>query len=164
MPDGNDMTETASDWTADKVLITEVMNRYAALVASDDPSQVVYLFTEDAELHYGKFDVRGRSDIRRFFARTSPEVSSSMPLDTWVASTPVITNALIELDGNAASCESTCLAIHTGFRAGQGVVIVRGTQNSDRLTRTSIGWQINCRHHRTIWSFEVPGTPMEPHG
>ena len=39
-------------------------------------------------------------------------------------------------------------------------MIVRGTRNVDDLVRTVVGWRIRHRVHATVWSFQIPGTPV----
>ena len=71
---------------------------------------------------YGPVEVVGADDIRAFFSNGTGAASGSnrsvLALDERVASTPMMSNVMIELDGDEAHCESMCLAIHAGFAAG----------------------------------------------
>jgi hypothetical protein len=52
-----------------------------------------------------------------------------VPFDQWLASTPLTGNIQIELQEDTARCESMTLAIHAGYLAGKGPMVVRGTRN-----------------------------------
>jgi hypothetical protein len=149
---------------ADRAAISDVINRYGEGIRVRDIDLLASCFADDATLDYGHDQTTGIDDIRRFFAggsgpgRSAP--GSVLALDERVASTPVMTNILIDLAGDEAHCESMCLAIHCGFVEGEGSVIVRGTRNVDDLVRTPAGWRIRHRIHATVWSFQVPGTPV----
>jgi hypothetical protein len=152
------------DQLNDRAEINDLVNRYGEGVRVRDIEMLASCFSDDAVLDYGHSQVVGADDIRAFFAGgtgAAPGSSRSvLALDERVASTPMMSNVMIELDGDEAHCESLCLAIHAGFAAGAGSVIVRGTRNVDDLVRTVAGWRIRHRVHATIWSFQVPGTPI----
>jgi hypothetical protein len=154
---------SASD-LVDRAEITDVVNRYAEGVRVRDIDLLVSCFSEDAALDYGSDQIVGSAAIRQFFG-ASPGVPRAtqgpgLALDERVASTPVMTNVMIDLAGDEAHCESMCLAIHCGFVGGEGSVLIRGTRNIDDLIRTPAGWRIRRRTHANVWSFQVPGTPV----
>ena len=148
----------------DRAEINDLVNRYGEGVRTRDIDLLASCFSDEAVLEYGHATVVGMADIRAFFAGGSAAAPGAsgpvLALDERVASTPVMSNVMIELDGDEAHCESMCLAIHCGFVGGAGSVIVRGTRNVDDLVRTGAGWRICRRVHATVWSFEVPGTPI----
>ena len=141
---------------SDRTEITDVINRYAVGVAARDVDLLVSLFADDAVLdYYGRQPIEGTEAIRALF--TPDPARPALPLDPHVVSTPIMTNVLIEVDGDAAHAESYCLATHAGERDGEGLVLVRGTRNVDDLRRTPVGWRITRRRHEKLWSIEVPG-------
>jgi ketosteroid isomerase-like protein len=164
----NSADDTAARLRAleDRAGITDVVNRYGEGVRTGDAELVASCFATDATIDHGHGQVvTGIGDIRKYFAGQleSTARSSVLTFDDKVASTPVMSNVLIELDGDEAHCESMCLAIHVGYRDGQGVVMVRGTRNIDDLVRTEEGWKIRRRSHPAIWAFEVPGSALVEH-
>lgn len=145
----------------DRAEITDVINLYGRGVATRDTDLLVSIFTEDAELdYYGSDLVKGRDAIRAKFGgalTTADRNHAPMPLDERLVSVPLMTNILIELDGDTARAESYCLATHAGPRAGEGRVLLRATRNLDDLARTGAGWKIARRRHELLWSIDVPG-------
>jgi ketosteroid isomerase-like protein len=150
----------------DRAEITDVLNRYASGIRVGDVDDLVSCFTEDAYLDYGHVTMRGADEVRQYFSRiTTPEAPDDVEsqwMNSGRLSTPVVTNVVIELDGSGAHCESMCLAIHVGYREGEGRVVVRGTRNVDEFARTAAGWRIRARRHEALWNFEVPGTLLVP--
>jgi uncharacterized protein (TIGR02246 family) len=147
----------------DRAAIAAVVNRYGDGVRLDDAAIVASCFADDAVIviDHGPPDVlRGRDEILRFYERKRESAAgrAAATFDEFVASTPFISNVTIELDGDAAHCESMCLVIKAGVRDGAGTIVVRGTRNVDDFVRTPAGWKIARRSHPAIWSFEVPGT------
>lgn len=152
------------DQLSDRAEINDLVNRYAEGVRVRDIDMLASCFCDDAVLDYGHVKVVGGDDIRTFFAGGTGAAPGStgpvLALEERVASTPVMSNVMIELDGDEAHCESMCLAIHAGFVGGEGSIIIRGTRNVDDLVKTAVGWRIRHRLHATVWSFQVPGTPV----
>jgi ketosteroid isomerase-like protein len=147
----------------DKAEIADIINRYGDGVLRGDAEIITSCFGDDAVLDHGHGQtVNGRDAILAYFSNAgeSPSGKAVLTFDQKVGSSPVMSNILIELDGDTAHCESTCLAIHYGFTAGEGKVIIRGTRNIDDLARTPQGWKITHRVHPAQWKIEVPGTPI----
>jgi ketosteroid isomerase-like protein len=147
----------------DRAEITDLVNRYGNGIRLGDVDQIVSCFADDAVVDHGHGQaVAGKEALLAYFDRdtTSAAARAVLTFDQKVASTPVMSNVLIDLDGDTAHCESMCLAIHTGYKDGEGKVIVRGTRNIDDLIRTADGWKIQRRVHPAVWAFEVPGTPL----
>jgi ketosteroid isomerase-like protein len=146
---------------ADRQQITELMYRYAAGVQQRDPEVVTACFSDDAVLEYGSAVVEGIDAVRQYFSDSMAALSSGAPLaalDETIISTPVMTNVLIDIDGDTAHAVHTCLAIHAGRAGEHGRVLVNGTRNTDELVRTPEGWRIQRREHATVWNFDVEGT------
>jgi ketosteroid isomerase-like protein len=147
----------------DRAAITDIVNRYGEGVRTDDVDLVASCFADDASIDHGHGQlVSGIASIRKYFSGEMDSAASQSVLtfDNKVASTPVMSNVVVEVSGDTAHCESMCLAIHVGYRSGQGYILVRGTRNVDDLVRTPEGWRIRRRVHPAIWKFEVPGTPL----
>ena len=148
----------------DRSAIVELVNRYADGVRLGDAELITSCFSDDASIDYGHGRVmQGRQRISAYFSELLGPTSEEAPLafDLRLASTPVVSNVEIELEGDAAHCESACLAIHAGRRHERDFVVVRGTRNVDELVRTADGWKIRRRVHSSAWSFEVGGAVDE---
>jgi len=145
----------------DRAEIADIVNRYGQGVRTRDVDLLCSLFTDDAVIDQGHGTVvQGADAIRTHFggpAANSTIGRSVLTFDEKIASTPVMSNTLVTLNGDTAHCESMCLAIHTGIRDDQAVVMVRGTRNIDDLVRTPTGWKIRNRLHPAVWKFELPG-------
>jgi hypothetical protein len=83
--------------------------------------------------------VHGIENIRAYFAKAFAGTSetSSTGFDQKLASTSVMTNALIDLDADRAHCESMCLANPRRPAGGSDVHRRSGTRNIDDLVRDS---------------------------
>jgi hypothetical protein len=173
------MTEQATDGTAairtllDRAEIGDLVNRYADGVRLGDADLILSCFAGDAFLDYGHVKMSGVDEMRPYFSQlairpvpaSAPSsdaagAETSTPSVQRMMSTPVMTNVVIDLAEDTAHCESMCLAIHAGYRDGEGTVTVRGSRNIDDLVRTAEGWRINRREHLVLWSFEAPATLM----
>jgi len=142
------------------------MHRYADGVRRGSAEAMAACFSDDASIEYGHGGTwHGREQILDYFSRALDRAARDTPLslDDRRASTPVVSNLRIELDGDAARCESTVLAIHAGSSGEGESVVVRGTRNVDDVVRTTAGWRIRRRVHSTDWQFAVPADG-EPQG
>jgi SnoaL-like domain len=152
----------------DRAEIADIVNRYGDGVRTNDAALISSCFSADASIDLGLGGPKtvGREAILAHYSRSSdsPAIKSVQTFDKKVMSTPVMTNTRIDLDGDTAHCESTCLAIHVGYKDGEGKVIVRGTRNIDDLIRTDEGWKIQNRVHPALWSFDVPGSALSDAG
>lgn len=144
----------------DRAEITDVIHRYGRGMATADPALIASCFTDDAIVDMEYTVMKGGAEILRFYSgrlSESKDVPPSPVALTNKISTPVMANIEIELKGDTAHCESTCLAIHAGERDGKGLVVVRGTQNSDDFVYAESGWKIRRRTHSSKWASESPG-------
>lgn len=151
---------------SDHAEITDLINRYGKAVAERDVEIIVGLFTDDAVLDFhGQPDlVRGEAAIREQFTGSFAPPGSApaaLALDVHVVSTPLMTNLLVDIEGDGddrtAQAESYCLAVHAGVRADEGRVLMRATRNVDDLRHTPDGWRITRRRHEKVWTADVPG-------
>ena len=134
----------------DRNEIAELMYRYAEGVRAGSAEAMAACFSDDASIDYGQDVRRGRLEILGYFSQQLESLAHDR-----LASTPVVGNLTIDLDGDGARCESTVLAIHALRREGRDIVIVRGTRNDDDVVRTDEGWRIRRRVHSTLGEFEV---------
>ena len=144
----------------DRAEIEDIVNTYGEGVRTSDHVRIASCFADDAIIDHGLGQtIEGIENIRSYFsgALESTARKTVLTFDEKLASTPVMTNVRITLDGDSAHCESICLAIHVGVRTGDTSVMVRGTRNIDDLVRTADGWKIRHRLHPGVWKFEVPG-------
>jgi len=138
----------------DREAIAELMSRYAEAVRLGSAEAMADCFSEDASIEYGADVKRGKRELLGYFSQQLESLAEDR-----LASTPLIGNLTIDLDGDAARCESTVLAIHARRPEGRGVVVVRGTRNDDDVVRTDEGWRIRSRVHSTLWQFEAATPP-----
>lgn len=147
----------------DRAEITDIVNRYGEGVRTRDVELLVSCFADDVVIDHGHGQLlEGIEQVRKHFSGSldSSAARAVLTFDEKLASTPVMSNVVVEIDGDAAHCESMCLAIHVGMRDGEGRVMVRGTRNIDDLVRTASGWKIRRRRHPAVWMFEVPGAAL----
>jgi ketosteroid isomerase-like protein len=141
----------------DRSEIADLMSRYAEGVRLGSAEEMAACFTDDAAIEYGSGAVeRGRDQIAAYFAAMLEPAASPLAFDERLASSPLVSNVVVELDGDSAHCGSTVLALHAGARDGRAFVVARGTRNEDELVRTAAGWRIRRRVHTSSWQFEVP--------
>jgi ketosteroid isomerase-like protein len=143
----------------DRDEITQVMYRYATAVQNQDLELLLSCFTSDAVLDYGDFaQLEGEAAIREMFGASMERRRAGAPmfsLDEAVVSTPIMTNVMVEVDGDQAHSEHTCIAIHAGRVGDGGRLLLHGTRNIDELERTPDGWRIRNRRHETAWGTEL---------
>jgi ketosteroid isomerase-like protein len=143
----------------DRDEITQVMYRYAKAVQHQDLELLLSCFTSDAVLDYGDFaQLEGEDAIREMFGASMERRragAAMFSLDEAIVSTPLMANVMVEVDGDQAHSEHTCLAIHAGRVGDGGRLLVHGTRNVDELVRTADGWRIRHRRHETAWGTEL---------
>jgi hypothetical protein len=147
----------------DRTDITDVINRYGDGIRLNDPTLIASCFTDHASVDFGHGEapIVGRDEIHKYFAQLndSSVIRSIQNFDRKIMSTPVMSNVVIALKGDTAICESSCIAIHVGYKGEEGRIIVRGTHNVDDFVRSD-EWRIHHRAHSSLWVFEVTGTPL----
>lgn len=145
----NPSTPTPAD---DRREIERVIAAYAHAVDARDVDRIVALFAPDAEIDYhGRGLMRGAEAIRAFFRqalRQGPGGESG-------TSTHVMTNTLLDVDGDRAEAQTEAVA----FLAADGAdsVTMRGLRYTDRFARTDAGWRFVRRQHRCHWQCSAPG-------
>jgi uncharacterized protein (TIGR02246 family) len=136
----------------DRREIERLIAAYAHAVDARDVERIVDLFTAEAEIDYhGREPGAGTDAIRAFFStalREGPGGRSG-------ASTHLMSNTLLDLDGDRAQAQTEAVA----FLAAEGgdSVTLRGLRYTDRFVRTGGGWRIAYRQHRCQWQCAAPG-------
>jgi hypothetical protein len=147
----------------DRNAILELIATYARGVARRDRERVLRCFASDGVFDVGPVRLSGRDEIREFLQDLRPDTPHLAGFDEATGSTPTNSNVVIECDGDKARSTSTAIVVHAGRRAGEPIVMVRGTEYEDELARIDGDWLFTSRRHRTVWEFEARGAePTAP--
>jgi ketosteroid isomerase-like protein len=140
----------------DREAIARLIFRYADRVDGRDPTGVVECFTPDAhfEAGGGAFVVDGAEALARFFE----QALAAGPDGIGGMSTHLMTNVMVDLDGNAAHAETKAVAYLT--KEDARTVVVRGLRYSDDCVRAEHGWRLQRRVHQADWQYEVPASEI----
>ncbi len=118
----------------DERAIGATLTQYCRAVDDRRFDHVAALFTDDARLHTMGRTLAGRAAIREFFG-PMPDAAPSRP-----ASAHVLSNVVVELDGDAAIAESDWMML-TREESGATVIALAGRYR-DRLERVGDRWRI----------------------
>lgn len=133
------MANDLSDWHA----IYEVLIRYAEGIDRHDFAAVASCFTLAARAEYAGTAIGpGVEAIIEFLRRAL----------TSEASTHLVGNVRIDIDGDTASAESSVVAYHVEHHR----MLIRGLRYVDRLERQGQEWRIADRRHVPVWTTELP--------
>ncbi len=127
----------------DRLAVTDVLYRYAAAIDVRDWDALRDCFTDDATLH---FEMTGVLPAAAFVARAAHDQTVC-----YSASQHVVSNVVVEIDGDHATARADAQSIH--FRRGaQGgeVQTVHGVYR-DHLRREGATWRIARRELTTTW-------------
>jgi len=140
------MTVTDLTALADHVAIRELIARYAQHVDARSIPDIVGCFSDDACFEGADGSVRavGAEAIAQFFASAFVGPRLVAP----AASTHLMSNTVIELDGERAHAETQAVAMLASATEG---LVTRGLRYTDDLIRTPGGWRIAHRVHRCVW-------------
>jgi len=148
------MSEARLRALEDNAAIEALLNRYADSVDRRDAAALAACFTADAEASFAGIVTSGGGEAIAGFL-----LSTLGP----AASTHVVSNALIELDGDRASVRSR--AVVYGVRGEPEQLRLRGVTYDDSLVRTAEGWRIHRRVHSAQWeggAAHLPLTKIQP--
>lgn len=141
-----------------KQAITEVLHSYCRGVDRLDERLVRDIYHEDAFDDHGYWSGRGH-DFAPFVVNRLREENA------WT--THSITNALIEIRGDLAVCESQVM-VHLGRRTKDPVLVdVMGARYVDRFSRRDGVWKIDERtvvldwHKVENWGDQAPPIPLD---
>ena len=133
---------------ADRAALLDLVHRYAVTVDARDLAGLADGFSDHAAAEYaGGVRLEGREAIRSFMAEA---FQTHMGIDC--PSTHLMTNTLVDLDGDEAGLRTTAIACLTGQ---PGKVIVRGLRYTDRCIREGQRWRVLHRRHEADWGFEA---------
>jgi ketosteroid isomerase-like protein len=143
-------------YIVDREAITRLVFRYADRVDGRDPRGVVECFTPDAhfEADGGAFVLEGADALARFFERAL----AAGPDGIGGVSTHLMTNVVVDVDGDSAHAETKAVAYLT--KETVGTVVVRGLRYSDDCVRADDGWRLQRRIHQADWQYEVPASEI----
>lgn len=133
----------------DRAALLDLVHRYAVTIDGRDLDGLADCFAEDAIADYaGGTRLEGRAAIRAFM---DGAFRDGIGMDT--PSTHLMTNTLVDLDGDEAGLRTTAIAVLTNR---PGKVIVRGLRYTDRCVRDGGGaWRFRHRRHEADWEFDA---------
>lgn len=106
MSEQTDVSLMCAEWS-----IRRVLERYCRHVDDNDFDHVVSLFTEDAVLHFGGQQRRGRDAIRGYFGEVHSDQSGP------AYGVHLLGNCIMEVDGDSASASTDFIHV---WRTGTG--------------------------------------------
>ena len=122
-----------TDDTAQAMLdVEQVVLRVARCSDQASIDDLLALFADDAVLDLGSRQVEGRAELFEFFG------ASPRPKDGRERTKHVISNVLIEVDGDAASA-------HSYFQVLRSAGLTAWGQYDDQLARVDGSWKIRRR-------------------
>lgn len=135
---------------ADRMEVTDVLNRYATACDTRDWALFDRIFMPDIEANYGGpnvFNNRGAvvEMIRSMLGGCGPTQH-------------MLSNYRITIDGDAADTVCSVRAFHAGIDEAKGKTFEVWGEYRDRLVRTGEGWRIARRTMAVTWvhgSFDV---------
>ncbi|WP_214412807.1 nuclear transport factor 2 family protein [Sphaerisporangium fuscum] len=142
----------------DRVLLRELVDRYASAVDRRLPERVVALFTEDGELLvHGP----GDEEPRRSY-RGRPAIARALTgLARFQATSHLVANQLLEVTGGEATGETYCTASHV-YADGDGHrIYVMSIRYEDTFVRTGGHWLFTRRRERVDWAEDRPFSPRQ---
>jgi len=133
----------------DVLEIEQLLYAYARAIDAKDWKALERVFTPDARIHYA---VERGTEVA--FRELGPWLAQAMAI--FKATQHVITNPLIELQGDGARSTAYLVATHVQVRHdGTETRTTEGSRYTDSLVRTREGWRISARRLDRIW---VDGT------
>lgn len=137
-----------TDVVADRLAVTDGLHRYAYAIDDRDLDAVRAVFTSDAHLDYTASGgpAGGRDEVVDWIGRG---------LALLGATQHVVTNALVDLDGDTAT--SRCYLVNPLLTVGDDpTIVLLGGEYRDRWRRTADGWRIVDRTHLVTWTHTLP--------
>ena len=138
---------------SDHIEITQLLYRYGCCIDTRDFELLSTVFARDAVIDY---------NVDRGTKLLFPEMVEWLreALQIFRITQHVITNPVIELDGDRARSTTYLTATHEQVKLnGDSVLVVLGGVYRDRLRRTDAGWRIE---KRTLTSVYVTGKFLPP--
>jgi len=144
------------DRVVDRLLIQEVLHRYAWALDGGDPGVLADCFTHDVRAEYaGEQLAPGRQAILDYTGARMEAVE---------VTTHAVSNVVIRFDDGAeADVDSIAMVALREVVDGQERVRLRGIQYADHFRCEEGRWRIAARRHLPLWEAEMPSTGMLPH-
>lgn len=138
---------------ADRAALIDLVHRYAVTIDARDLDGLADCFARDAVAEYdGGIRLEGRAAIRAFMERAFRE---GIGMET--PSTHLMTNILVDLDGDVAGVRTTAIACLTNW---PGKVTVRGLRYTDRCVRDGGTWRFEHRRHEADWEYDADNAAL----
>jgi len=96
--------------------------------------------------------LRGSDGLRKYLVDV---FGASGSLNPDVASTHLMANVLVEVNGDRGRAETTAVT----YRVGDGIVVTRGILYSDECAKIAGRWVIVRRAHRATWQTRRQARP-----
>lgn len=132
-----------SDWLADRAAVIDVTHRYCWALDTRSWTLLDEVFLPDATAELASPPLADRAAI---VARVQRAL---LPLD---ATQHTVTNHMVEVAGDHATCTSYLHAQHVRAAAEGGSLYVVAGRYHDRLVRTAEGWRIAHRRLEIVWT------------
>ncbi len=142
---------------ADQAEIADVIYRFQEGVDGKDPDLILTCLAPETELDLEDgFVVRGIEHANDYF-RNFVGVKQ-VDLDDIDASTHVMANLRITVEGDTASAHFVGVSHLFGKRSGQPTALIRGLGYDDTYARLEDGWKMTSRAKRLKWMYETVPT------
>lgn len=139
----------------DRIEITNVLYRYAKGIDDKDMQKVLDCFAPDIEMDLLGRKISGKEMLTRQFRGESGGPKASIGVDRINASTHVLANILISLDGESAKTDTQGIANLHATRDDVDVFLVRGIRYLDEFRKVNGQWAISKRLHTETWQYEA---------
>ena len=148
------MTMTLQE-ISDRIEIQDLLVRYSHCIDTRDWDGLDRVFTPDAFIDYTAFGgTKGTlSETKDFLGRAMKLFKSFQHM---------ISNMLVELDGDRATARTICHNPMVMERDGKDHVFVCGLWYVDELVRTDAGWRIKQRVEERCYVDNMPGDVSPP--
>lgn len=145
----------SSEQVAAKLEITDVLYRYATALDSRDRKLLSEVFLDDAVFEIG-------GGVGRFEGVNAIADVVMLYLGGLEASQHIITNPVVELEGDRASSRCYLHAQHylPDQRTGGNTLEIGGTYH-DELVSSDVGWRIRKRELEVTWTEGNHGIQVE---
>jgi len=153
------MSKKSQRLLTDRAAVTDVLNRYALGVDTMDAHLTASCFTPDGRYEIGENEVVvGRPAFIEFLEDKTGIRKRETGLDGVDIFTHMISNVMMEFDGDRADVQSMVTAYVIGTRDATGVMLVRCVRYYDEMARDGDEWLIARRRHVFEWMYETTPT------
>ena len=138
----------------EKSEIIDVLYRYAKGIDDQNTIQVLSCFADDVQMNMLGQKIEGIEMLGKLF-RGELAGPKAIGIDRINASTHVLANILIEINGNTATSDTQGIAHLYCTRGSSEAFLVRGIRYLDKFEKIDRGWVIKSRTHTATWQFET---------